>query len=286
MKVKKTFALTSDEVTLFDIPYDCKELVQVLERQGNLVLVMTKMDYIKKWRESELKKETMLPISAESLQEINTRRCPVDIFDSGIVFYIATAEDGVQTATIVRKMDDLPFRHCLDAAIVDRFFAETPDAPVTQLGPLRQWKEGTIILATTLPSAMPNDGKDFFISMRKRLDCTTSMRKEVGIIDMFKQAYKGKDLATLKVPGRTYMFVLAFPENQQRDDPEIEPTLYHLRTYAFGDGKEYREVAEIPSGVQKLPALSLAEAKAMVEDGKVVMTMNPFYNTKVMTSDT
>lgn len=120
--------LSSEQLILFGIPESCKHLVEIAdsktrenEPEPYLVLVRVKKNYREHWINSFIKQDPTLKESPERLRYLEQADCPVDMYDSGIIYHIIRTPEYCK-AVIVCRTDDYPKQYIVDEKLVDKLF--------------------------------------------------------------------------------------------------------------------------------------------------------------------
>jgi hypothetical protein len=315
--------LTENLLTLFSIPKNLASLVEIAdsrtrpgESEPYLVLVRTKRNYRDIWIKAILREDPSWGETPAKLRALQESGCPVDIYDSGIIFQLYTVhivqEDGehpMQLARIVCRTDDYPQQQIVDVANLDSFFAPNTD--------LREWIEGTVVRVFTLHGEQGHEPEVFY-GTRGKIDCYRSrcvQRQDCPTIkEMFNEAFaaSGLDPKIFEKPGHCFAFIVVNEWNQLRVRQgvtlQVKPKLVLFRAYQFNglydfvsDGEN--EVYNLTEGLYQeldepeikeligdmsihLPKLQPDQACEIIRKGGVVITSGAHQNAKFMTSET
>jgi len=297
-------SLSEKQCNLFGIPSEYKNLVEIADcrfRKGPdgsddtdtdpyLVLLRTKKGYRDYWINGIIKKNPSIKSSPSELRCLEESFCPVDMYDSGIIYHITKDIDGVEVAQIVCRTDDFPSQQVVDKQLIDRLFLEDDTD-------LREWKEGTIVRIFTLPGDGVNPPETFY-GTRGKIDCINSrcvQTKDCPTIrEMFNEAIKiaGINTQSLEIENICFAFIVVNEWNQLRKTAPKQPELVLFRVYAFGEGR-YLELSDphVQEDISKeipvmLPKLTPEQSREIILNGGVVITNSAHKNTKFMTEQT
>lgn len=295
---QKTVFTSEQVLAHIDIPEEDKNLLEIVDTNGNLFLVKTKVGYRTTVIERAIQRESSTPVTPERMSELESQTYPLDKYDSGILYYVEETNVVVlgQKAlklTPVRQSDFFPHEQRMTSRVLPMYFEMFHES----LGQLRQWYEGTVIFVTCFPETYDvtttnGDHLKYLVSSRRRMDCTNGTVPDAksGSLTFFQMLKEGlpRPIEDFAQPGHTYMFCVIHPNNQMLNDPKgVEPRVIHLRTYRFDSPEGYMLLDEKLEGFECTKPLTLQQAILIIRSGGVVMTDRPNNcNIKLMLQET
>lgn len=243
-----------------ELPY-LQKIDEEKTETGTLVMIRVIPGGHSRWlKDQESKKDSVPDV------------CPLDRFDSGVIYFIQTDEkSGEMKAIVVCMSDPRPGVHAVTqntaSLYISARFSESPNSK------FRLWLEGAILRMVTL-----SDGRTF-IASRARIRCGKSKwitdPQCPSVEEVLNQAavLQGVRLSKLEIPGTCHVFLLRDKYNQIFNGDLEKPELYHLCTYEFGKGNyvQVKEEKYSLEGFRRLPSLSKEEACEAVLKGGVIL---------------
>lgn len=278
----------------------------------SLIMIRTVRNHHGLWEKHLREKDATLATDNIKFQAILSGGCPVDDFDSGKIYLVTKTqtkqEDAtieVETASVVCRSDDYPYVCSMQPTLV-RSYLEKAQKTV-----LREWEQGAIIRVYTIEVAVDalsqsSDGlgetiegaaktrKMTFYASRSKIDCAESKWVNEKDCPKTRQAFlracvtHGIRETDLQTPGTCHVFLFRHPFNQITNlTVPSDGVIVHIRSYQFNTSVgSYDPLNFEIEGAKKVRDLTIDEAQEVILKGGVVMTRDPFRNTKYMLADT
>ena len=279
----------------------------------SLVMIRTVRNHHGLWEKHLRDQDATLATDNIKFQAILSGGCPVDDFDSGKIYLVtktkskqqdATVE--IETASVVCRSDDYPYVCAMQPTLVRSYLEK---AQKTEQTVLREWEQGAIIRVYTIlvadePSTDGTGGEPIegapkfrkltFYASRSKIDCADSKWVNEKDCPKTRQAFQkacvthGIRETDLQTPGTCHVFLFRHPFNQITNlTVPPDGVIVHIRSYQFDTSAGSYEPLQFEIvGSKKVRDLTIDEAQDVILKGGVVMTRDPFRNTKYMLLDT
>ena len=283
-----------------------------INNTASLIMIRTVRNHHALWEKHLREKDDTLAADNIKLQAILSGGCPVDDFDSGKIYLVTKQKDtttGEEKASVVCRSDDYPYVCSMQATLVRSYLEK---AQKTEQTVLREWEQGAIIRVYTIevedepvegaggepiegaPRGLPTSRKMTFYASRSKIDCADSKWVNEKDCPKTRQAFQkacvthGIRETDLQTPGTCHVFLFRHPFNQITNlTVPADGVIVHIRSYQFDTTVgTYEPLAFEIEGAKKVRDLTIDEAQEVILKGGVVMTRDPFRNTKYMLSDT